>query len=81
MKRTLNQMKQASEWFGALQAGANEHRERINQNLAKGREWSDERRAAWKEKAKMSWTPAMREAARQRALKRHADKKAAQDEA
>jgi RPA family protein len=52
-------------WADGLQAGSLE-------GLKAGRVWTDERRAAWKEKAKTSWTPEMREAARQRALARHA---------
>ena len=68
----MTQQSSRGKWLEALQAGADEHRERINQNLASGRVWTDERRAAWKAKAKTSWTPAMREAARQRAIARHA---------
>ena len=61
-------------WLAALQAGADANRERVNQNLAAGRVWTDERREAWKAKAKTVWTPEMREAARQRALAQRARK-------
>ena len=63
------------QWFAALQAGAEANRARTNENLAGGRVWTDERRAAWTAKAKTSWTPEKREAARQRALARHAARK------
>lgn len=60
--------------MSALQAGAERNRERVNQNLSAGRVWTDERKAAWKAKAKTVWTPEMREAARQRALAQRAAK-------
>ena len=44
-------------------------------NLEAGRVWTDERRAAWKEKAKTSWTPEMRKAAADRVAARHAARK------
>lgn len=75
MKRTKQQRQQASEWLSALQAGADANRARTNENLAAGRVWTDERRAAWKEKAKTSWTPEMRKAAAERMAARHAAKK------
>jgi hypothetical protein len=43
--------------------------------LELGRVWTDERRAAWKEKAKTSWTPEMRKAAAERMAARHAARK------
>lgn len=69
-KRTAGQVKQSADWLAALKAGATEHRDRINQNLAAGRVWTDERRAAWREKAKTSWTPEKRAAAGARARAR-----------
>jgi hypothetical protein len=77
VKRTKVQKEQAGQWFAAVQAGADANRERLNRNLEAGRVWTDERRAAWKAKAKTSWTPAMREAAAQRMAARHAAKAAA----
>lgn len=65
---------QIDAWMQLLQEGASKHRERVNQNLAKGRVWSEERKAAWSARAAKTWTPEMREAARQRALARHAAK-------
>ena len=76
MKLTKQQKEQSAQWLAALQAGADEHRDRLNQNLAAGRVWTDERRAAWKDKAKTSWTPAMRKAAAERMAARHAAKAA-----
>ena len=76
MRKTKGQIQQAEQWFAALQAGADAHRERTNQNLAAGRVWTDERRAAWKEKAKTAWTPEMRKAAAERMAARHAARKA-----
>lgn len=77
MKRHTASQKEAVErWMQALQAGAQANRDRINQNLEAGRDWSDERKAAWAEKAKKSWTPAMRQKAAERAKARHAARKA-----
>ena len=44
-------------------------------NLEAGRVWTDQRRAAWKEKAAKSWTPEMRKAAAERMAARHAARK------
>jgi hypothetical protein len=74
MKQTTAQKAGRAVWMSALQAGADAHRERVNANLAAGRVWTDERREAWKAKAKTVWTPEMREAARQRALAQRAGK-------
>ena len=74
MKRTQAQKAKSAEWVAAQQAGAAANRERLNQNLAAGRVWTDERRAAWKAKAATSWTPEMRQAAAERARARHAAK-------
>ena len=68
MKQTKAQKTGRAVWLTALQSGAERHRERVNLNLGAGRVWTDERREAWKAKAKTVWTPEMREAARQRAL-------------
>lgn len=43
--------------------------------LAKGRVWTDERRAAWTAKAATVWTPEMRQAAADRVAARHAARK------
>lgn len=75
MRKTKGQIQQAEQWFSALQSGADANRERTNQNLVAGRVWTDERRAAWKQKAKTSWTPEMRQAAAERMAARHAARK------
>lgn len=80
MKRTRQQKQQAGEWLAALQAGADANRDRLNANLAAGRVWTDERKAAWKEKAKTSWTPEMRKAAAERMAARHAARKVLENE-
>jgi hypothetical protein len=74
MKQTTAQKAGRAVWMSALQAGADLHRERVNANLSAGRVWTDERREAWKAKAKTVWTPEKREAARQRAIAQRAAK-------
>lgn len=43
-------------------------REMVQQNLAKGRDWTPERRLAASQRNRAAWTPEMREVARQRSV-------------
>lgn len=80
MRKTKAQKEAEASWLAALQAGASAHREKTNKNLDAGRVWTDERRAAWAEKAKTSWTPEKRKAAAERMAARHAAKKVLENE-